>query len=70
MSTPSGTRVFCEIGTFLYTFLDLDSSKLGRKIERILEKANETDSDTEYDKVDTYIQDANEGWHGGRGQKV
>jgi hypothetical protein len=49
MSTRSGQRVLSELHTLLYTYLDLETSKHGIKIARILQEAeNDSDSDGDF----------------------
>lgn len=67
--TRVGERVRDEILRFLYIYLDLDSSKHGRAIARIMADTDDEDDDEKPDK-DVYLVDAQEGWHGGGWQKV
>ena len=67
-----GARIRVEIQEFLYTFIDLDSSKQGRVIARFWEN-DSSDSDHDDNKMvnrDNYLKDAVEGFHGGKGSKV
>jgi hypothetical protein len=64
-----GQRVREEIQRFLYIFLDLDTSKHGRMITRIMIDTDDDDDDERGDR-DMYLVDAQEGWHGGGWQKV
>lgn len=62
-----GTRVRAELQEFLYTQIDLDTSKQGKLIASFWD--NNSDSDGE-NRGDIYINDANQGYHGGKGSKV
>lgn len=64
-----GARVRTEIQEFLYTFVDLESSKQGKVIARFWENDG-SDSDHELSSRDNYLKDAVEGFHGGKGSKV
>lgn len=64
-----GARVRTEIQEFLYTFVDLESSKQGKVIARFWENDG-SDSDHELSSRDNYLKDAIEGFHGGKGSKV
>lgn len=64
-----GARVRTEIQEFLYTFVDLESSKQGKVIARFWEN-DSSDSDHELSSRDNYLKDAIEGFHGGKGSKV
>lgn len=69
--TRVGQRVREEILELIYIYLDLDSSKHGKKIARIM--ANDSDDEYDEDKQgekDVYLVEAQEGWHGGGWQKV
>jgi len=67
--TRVGTRIHTELQDFLYRFIDLDSSKQGKLIARSWDDSD-GDSDNGWRKGDAYINDANEGYHGGKGSKV
>jgi hypothetical protein len=69
IETRVGQRVRDEILRFLYIFLDLETSKRGRTIARIMADTDDEDDDEKGDK-DMYLVDAQEGWHGGGWQKV
>lgn len=71
-----GQRVYLELQTLLWHYIDVDSSKIGIKLA---EKLVTSDSDSDGGgsrrggrrKIDDiYIQEAREGLHGGRGYKV
>jgi hypothetical protein len=66
-----GNRVLYELQDFLYSVIDLETSKQGRLIASLWENS-ETNSDSEYEykKTDVYIEEAKKGIHGGRGSKV
>jgi len=65
-----GKRVWYELQDFLYSVVDLDSSKQGRLIARLWDTSG-SNSDDEFDyKKDVYVEEANKGLHGGRGSKV
>ena len=66
-----GKRVLYELQEFLYSVIDLESSKQGRFIARLWEDSeSNSDTDYEYVKTDVYIEEAKKGLHGGRGAKV
>lgn len=63
--TKAGERIWNELQDFLYVFVELESSKQGKVIARFWEDANsDSDSDTNERKRDTYLRDANKGYHG------
>ena len=65
-----GKRVWYELQDFLYSMVDLESSKQGRLIARLWDTSG-SNSDEELDyKKDVYVEEANKGLHGGRGSKV
>jgi hypothetical protein len=65
-----GKRVWYELQAFLYSMIDLESSKQGRLIARLWD-ASGSNSDDDFDyKKDIYVEEANKGLHGGRGSKV
>jgi hypothetical protein len=65
-----GYRIWYGIQEFLYSVIDLESSKQGRLIARIWDNSG-SNSDSEIDyKKDIYVEEAKEGRHGGRGSKV
>ena len=65
-----GKRVWYELHEFLYSVIDLESSKQGRLIARLWDNSG-SNSDEEFDyKKDAYIEEAKKGLHGGRGSKV
>ena len=59
---PSGDRVKVELQKFLYTYLDLESSKHGMKIARLLGESDNEDSDGE-NEMDSYLRDIQEGYY-------
>jgi hypothetical protein len=67
--TRVGQRVREDCLRFLYIFLDLDASKRGKEISRIMLDTDDEEEDEKGDK-DMYLVDAQEGWHGGGWQKV
>lgn len=65
-----GKRVWYELQNFLYSMVDLESSKQGRLIARLWDSSG-SNSDDDFDyKKDIYVEEANKGLHGGRGSKV
>jgi hypothetical protein len=69
---PLGLRIRQEFQQFLYVYLNLDSSKQGKIVERRLEQDVDSDSDgggggREHrgNKKDSYLQDIDEGFHSG-----
>ena len=70
MNSIVGKRVWYELQDFLYSVIDLESSKQGRLIARLWDTSG-SNSDDEFDyKKDIYVEEANKGLHGGRGSKV
>ena len=72
LDTRVGNRVLNEIHSLLWTYVDLDTSKQGQVV---LERLEDSDSDSDgwewrKPRVDQYLQDANDGYHGGRWAKV
>ena len=66
-----GNRILYELQDFLYSVIDLETSKQGRLIASLWENTDSnSDSDYEYKKTDVYIEEAKKGIHGGRGSKV
>jgi len=73
--TRTGNRVLNEIHSLLWAYVDLDNSKQG---DIVLARLEDSESDSEggwgrpsgSGRVDQYIQDASEGYHGGRWAKV
>lgn len=70
-----GRRVYEELETLLWHYVDLDASRIGIKLaEKLLESDSDSDSGGSRrgrKKVDdVYLQEAREGLHGGRGSKV
>ena len=59
---PSGERVKVEIQTLLYTYVDLESSKHGMRIARLLSESDGEESDGE-NEMDSYIRDIQEGYY-------
>jgi hypothetical protein len=60
--TPSGERVRVELQTLLYTYVDLESSKHGKRIAALLADSDSEDSDYE-NETDIYLREAMEGYH-------
>lgn len=61
----AGMRVYTELADFLYRYIDLENSKQGHYISRILE-ANMSDSEEDDSSnriTDAYLADSVEGWH-------
>jgi hypothetical protein len=61
----AGMRVYAELPDLLYRYIDLENSKQGHYISRILETNN---SDSEDDdggnrNTDSYLADSADGWH-------
>ena len=67
--TRVGQRVREEMRRFLYIFIDMDNSKRGKEIYRIVMDTDDED-DGDKDDRDIYIVEAQEGYHGGGWQKV
>ena len=66
-----GKRVWYELQDFLYSMIDLESSKQGRLIARLWDSSgSNSDDEFDYKKPDVYVEEANKGLHGGRGSKV
>ena len=68
--TRVGLRVRGEILRFIYMFIDMDSSKHGKKIARIMNDTDDEYDDDDRGDKDVYLVEAQEGWHGGGWQKV
>lgn len=70
-SMPLGQTIQNELEIFLWSYLDLDESAQGNIVLELIEQDH---SDSEgapvARRVDEYIQDAAEGYHGGVGYKV
>ena len=65
-----GKRVWYGLQEFLYSLINLESSKQGRLIARMWDTSG-SNSDNEVDyKKDIYVEEAAKGLHGGRGSKV
>ena len=66
---PLGRAIQTELESLLWSYLDLETSEQGDLVVSLLEQE---DSDGEFTtrRVDEYIQDAAEGFHGGVGYKV
>jgi len=72
LETRVGNRVLNEIHSLLWTYIDLDISKQG---DIVLARLEDSDSDNDGwerrgQRIDQYLQDANDGYHGGRWAKV
>jgi len=71
VDTRVGYRLRYGLAEFLYIFVNLENSKSGRLVAR---RCEDSGSDSEYDSgnknSDSYLQDARDGYHGGRGYKV
>ena len=71
MESRVGNRTLQEFHRFLWGYIDLESSKQGDIVATRLE---DSDSDSENGwprrRVDAYIQDSTEGYHGGAWAKV
>lgn len=74
--TRTGQRYLHELQYLLYPYLDMDASKTGIRVANALD---ESDSDTDSWKSgngkrmkskDIYLEEAQEGYHGGKGFKV
>ena len=64
-NTRAGQRIRNELQDFLYTFIELESSKQGKVIARFWEDSNsDSDSDSNEKKRDIYLRDATKGYHG------
>lgn len=76
-SLPLGQAVQSELEILLWSYLDLDESEQGAIVLEMLEQES-SDSEDHHARrgravaarVDEYIQDAAEGYHGGVGYKV
>lgn len=72
---PLGQLMLSELPYFLYTWVDLDRSKQGDIVARMF---GDTTSDSDDEKWhpaskkadDIYLEEAKQGFHGGRGSKV
>jgi hypothetical protein len=65
-----GKLIWYGLQEFLYSVVDLESSKQGRLIARLWDNSgSNSDSEVDY-KKDVYVEEANKGLHGGRGSKV
>ncbi len=60
---PSGDRVRVELQTLLYTYVDLESSKHGMKIARLLADSDDVENSDDENEMDSYLRDAQEGFH-------
>jgi hypothetical protein len=72
LESPVGQRTLLELPTLVWTFIDLEVSKQGQLIASYW---GDSDSDDErYTSrnkgTDVYLEEAREGFHGGRGSKV
>jgi hypothetical protein len=71
VDTRVGYRLRYGLSEFLYTFVNLENSKSGQIVAKRWEDSG---SDSDYDNgnrnYDSYLQDARDGYHGGRGFKV
>ena len=63
------SRIVFEFSEFLYTYVNLETSKQGMFIANLYGQGT-SDSDGENTAQDIYVVEANQGLHGGRGQKV
>jgi len=70
--TDMGKRVWIELETLVWKYLDLETSRQTSEVDAFF-----YDSESEYEwqtntkgYTDEYIQDSSEGYHGGRGSKV
>ena len=59
---PSGARVKVELQKFLYTYIDLTSSKHGIRVANQLAESDTEDSEDDIE-IDSYLRDAQEGFH-------
>ena len=79
-TSPIGRRVYEELQRLIYCYIDMDNSRRGKQLAA---KILDTDSDSDSSgsrrrrqasrrtaEVDVYLQEAKEGYHGGRGAKV
>ena len=64
-SSPVGIRVRMEMQDFLYTYVNIESSKHGIAVTHLYESlAMEEEMEDEYKSgVDTYLIDVQNGWH-------
>jgi hypothetical protein len=73
---PLGQAVQSELEILLWSYLDLDESEQGMVVLEMLEQDSSDSEDpirrgrAVTARVDEYIQDAAEGYHGGVGYKV
>lgn len=69
--THVGNRIRYGLEEFLYTVIDIETSKQGRFIASIWDSSGSTSENETYEvKKDVYLEDATKGFHGGRGSKV
>jgi hypothetical protein len=72
--TRVGQRYLHELQQLIYPYLDMDVSKAGMRVAIALEET-ESDSDSwrsghRRERRDVYLEEAQEGYHGGKGFKV
>ena len=70
--THVANRIRYGLSEFLYTVIDIESSKQGRFIASLWDSSGSASETEGYEvrKKDDYLEDANKGFHGGRGAKV
>jgi hypothetical protein len=72
-NTRVGSRIRYELHQLLYVYIDMDASRNGIRIAEMLEDSD-SDSDSWHSgggrREDVYLEEAREGFHGGRGAKV
>jgi hypothetical protein len=70
--THVANRIRYGLSEFLYRVIDIESSKQGRFIASLWDTSGSASESEGYEvrKKDDYLEDANKGFHGGRGAKV
>ena len=72
--TAVGTRTRNELPDMLYWHLNLDTSKHGRAVARVVDEMEEDEEEEvivgKKNEKDSYYQDVEDGFFGGRGYKV
>jgi hypothetical protein len=60
----AGSRTQIELAEFLYRHIDIENSKQGHYVSRLLEPSSDSEEDdTGLRNTDSYLADSAEGWH-------
>jgi hypothetical protein len=70
LESPVGQRTLLELPQLLWRYVDLENSSQGRLVASFWCDSDSDDERFAHRGVDVYIEEARQGFHGGRGAKV